>query len=237
MLSQAAFARYIGRSPGLVSQWKASGKLTADCFGKDEKGRDVVLVPRALEVLRGALDPIQQVANGKPLPDDDVGLPLPGAAPASTDILPRNTLTPRTVSATEELTRERLRAAKLDNEDRERKRRLEAGIYIATSEVGVVFAQTLEQMLAQFDLGLRELAETLAAEHGTESKAELFIVRNWWRGQRERVSQHFQAMADRLPEAVVEGTEGSADDGNSASQPSAPSGDDSLAGDETEAAA
>ena len=52
-MSQAEFARMTGRSKGRISQLKGSGVLGADCFRKDDRGRDVIVVARALEVLRG----------------------------------------------------------------------------------------------------------------------------------------------------------------------------------------
>lgn len=235
-MSQAAFARHIGRSPGRITQLKASGSLPADCFSKDSKSRDVVIVARALDALRMNLDPIQSVANGKPLPGDD--LPFgDDEGPVSGAPLPRNTLTPRAVSSTDELTRQRIRESQLRIEVAEEKRRVSAGTYVMASDVGAIFAQTLEQVLSSIETGLGDLAASQAAAHQTEVKAELFALRDWWRGIRDRTAQQFEAMADRLPQLEADEVEDTATDGDHAAKSGALGVDDCGASPEAASAA
>lgn len=237
-LSQAKFAAHIGRSPGLISQWKTAGKLTAECFTKDDKGRDVVIVDKALEVLGATLDAIQVAANGKPLPEPADNLPFGDSdAGASGSVLPRNTIAPRATNTVEEMNLERLKKVRRENEIAEEERRAAAGTYVLASEVSGAFVRTIEQILAAIDSDLLALAEALAGKHGTDTAVELVGLRQWFAKSRTRAAREQAAMLDRLPKLREDPVEGASDDGDSASRGAAPGGGTGVEGPAAEAAA
>lgn len=207
LMTQAAFARAVNRSKGLISQWKKDGKLDASCFRQDERGRDLVIVAVALERLGKTLDPIQSVANGKPL-----GPAAPQfALPRGGQIEPGQGAT-----ATDQLTQARVRNLELTNLEREERRRAAAGVYCRTAEVAGVFSQTLDLFVSGVDASLLRLAETMAAEHKSEVKAELTTLRAWFREVRETAAKGQGVMLERLPRLVDDPIEGETDGNPSA---------------------
>ncbi len=231
-MSQAAFARYVGRTPGRISQLKSSGALTADCFDKDDKGRDVVIVARAIKALRMNLDPAQHISNGKPLPDVDDDPADAGDLPFGdpSDILPRQALQPRASSAADDYNRERVRKLRIENEVAEERRRADAGTYIRAQDVSGVFLRTLEQIVSAIDTDLLGLAEDLAGQHGTEITVELIGLRKWFARVRERIAREQAAMLERLPQFEEDAIEDTAADGNPVATCAAPGGGSGVEG-------
>ena len=185
VVKQAEFARMIGRSRATITIYKKGGLLDASCF--DENG--LVIVDAAIAALKDRLDPVQNLVNGKPLPDVDPEfyLPKPGKVEPGSGV-------------SDDLMMEKLRAARYQNLEREEKRREAAGIYVRASDVSGQFVQALDQTVSSIENALTELADALAKRHSDiVPRDELFFLRDWFKGVRERTSKISAAMAERLP--------------------------------------
>lgn len=227
-VSKAEFARMLQVDRSRITQYETEGKLTAAAFsGEGRKKR--VIVARALAELNVRLDIDQRVLNGRAdlnrvaspsfnLDASPVSPPAPAPAPSPG---------PSRLTAKEsELSAERLREARLKNQEREEQARARAGIYVLAEDMGRLIGGAVAGMFQAMEADLEVCAENVTAalsEKGLRVDArdlEILLVKEF-RRMREITAKQQQDLAAALPRLQVDDEEGSGD-GDHAAQRGAP---------------
>lgn len=235
-VSKAEFARMLQVDRSRITQYEAEGKLTAAAFsGEGRKKR--VIVARALDELKVTLDIDQRVLNGRAdlnrdaspsfnLDASPVSPPASSAVPSPAQSPTASAAPSRLTAKESELSAERLREARLKNQEREEQARARAGLYVLAEDMGRLIGGAVVGMFQAMESDLEVCAENVTAalsEKGLRVDArdlEILLVREF-RRMREATAKQQQDLAAALPRLQVDDEEGSGD-GDHAAQRGAP---------------
>ena len=216
--TQAEFARRLKVDRSAINYYRKTGKLTEEAFVQEGK-RLLVRVETACRQLGQNLDMLQATVNGRadlsqappPVEPPPVAAPLPTPTPAAPE--------PRRVpddgpedSVKAKYEAQRLRKIQLENEEAERKRRANAGVYVRTEEVRRTVGAATGKLWRQVESDMAAWAEELAGELGADPRTVEIILRRLIRGTRERVAQTAAELRDSFAEIDEDDAPDDADD-------------------------
>lgn len=195
-LAKGEFGRFIGVSPGRVSQYIAAGKIDGAAITKD--GRIVVAL--AQEQLRNRLDASQMAGNGldTKLKAEIPATLAPESAPASSPAP-----LPLLDTVEDQIKRARLEGIAYDNRKKAEDEAARAGRYTETEAVKQQLGRLAGQMIAEFDGMLADFATDLAATFKIPQRDALHRLRTRFRDSRAAASALLASRAAEMP-ALVE---------------------------------
>lgn len=190
VVTKAEFAKMRGISASRISQLIADKRLHGGALvGEGVRARiDVVT---ASEQLGMALDPLQQIAQGR------FSAPGGGALGAAGND------NQRILQAKAEQAEIATRAARREEMER-------LGIYCRTEEVKRIWSRQMAEILAGVESWLSELAAAYAREMRVDQKQALILARQEWRAFRARRADIAAAVAAAEPDVIEDSEAGDA---------------------------
>lgn len=198
-MAKGDFARFIGVSPGRVSQYIAEGKIFGNAL--ESEGRQARIRPDVARTqLVKTLEPSQRLgANGSVLRSVAEPATLPLEAPARESV-PGRAAEP----VHDELAAERLKQQRIKTAEAERKEALAAGRYMLTEEAQREMGRAVGEAFKIMDAGIREMSNALASEFGIQQRDAHQVMVKAFRDVRAKAAQGFRTGADAEPSMIVD---------------------------------
>lgn len=191
-LAKGEFARFIGVTPGRVSQYISGGKIGGEAI--TESGRIRVEIAKAQLLKR--LDVSQMTGNGldtRLAPAVPIEQPPPQSPPSP----------PPIDSVEEKIKRARLEGIERDNRKKAEDEAARAGRYVAAEAARQQLGRVAGAMVTVFESALAELATAIAAQFKVPQRDVLHLLRTEFRNVRSRAATSVAQAASDLP-ALIE---------------------------------